>query len=124
MVCLEKLVGEVLGHEGKHQIGSLRVWPKLLSFKKPLSQHFGIRKNRFTCRERNMSRNISSGRSPVCRCGGPTFSSHRQRAVFGYRREETGVVGDVVVGLPVEVSVFGIVGRRAWNKVAPDFGRR
>lgn len=51
MVCLEKLVCEVLGHEGKHQIGPLRIWPEFLSSKKPLSHHFWIRKNRFTCRE-------------------------------------------------------------------------
>lgn len=62
--------------------------------------------------------------SSVCSCAGLTFSSHWQRAVFRYRREEAGVVGDVVVGLPAEVSIFGIVGWRAWNKVASDFGRR
>lgn len=56
VVCFEKLVGEVLSHEGKHQIGSLRVWLKCLSLKKPFSQHFGIRKNSFTCREINMVR--------------------------------------------------------------------
>lgn len=55
MVCLEKLVGEVLGHEGKHQIGSLRVWPERLSLEKPLSQNLGIRKNRFACRGRETS---------------------------------------------------------------------
>lgn len=52
MVCLEKLMGEVLGHEGKHQIGSLWVWLKLLSLKKSVRQNFGIRKNRFACGER------------------------------------------------------------------------
>lgn len=52
MVCLEKLMGEVLGHEGKHQIGSLRVRPELLSLKKPLSQNVGLRKNGFACRGR------------------------------------------------------------------------
>lgn len=62
---LEKLMGEVLGHEGKHQIGSLRVWPEFLSFKKSLSQHFGIGKNRFPCRKRNMRR-IPQGQSSLC----------------------------------------------------------
>lgn len=52
MMFLEKLMGEVLGHEGKHQIGSLRVWPEFLSFKKSLSQNFGIGKNRFACAEK------------------------------------------------------------------------
>lgn len=37
MVCLEELVREVLGHKSKHQIGSLRIWPKLLSLEKPLN---------------------------------------------------------------------------------------
>lgn len=55
MVCLEELMGEMLRHEGKHQIGSLRIWPELLSLKETLHQHFGIRENRFACRERNMS---------------------------------------------------------------------
>lgn len=59
----------------------------------------------------------------VSRCVDLTFSSHGQRAVFGYRREEPGVVGDVVVRLPVEVSIFGVVGRRTWNKFTSDFGR-
>lgn len=54
MVRLEKLVGEVLGHEGKHQIGSLGVWPKFGSFKETLGQHFGVREDRFTCKERNI----------------------------------------------------------------------
>lgn len=49
LVRLEKLVGEVLGHEGKHQTGSLRVWPKFGSFKETLSDNFGIWKNRFAC---------------------------------------------------------------------------
>lgn len=56
MVCLEKLVGEVLGHEGKHQVGSLGVWPKFGSFKETLSQLFRIRKNSFTWKDRNVSR--------------------------------------------------------------------
>lgn len=60
MVCPEKLVGEVLGHEGKHQIGSLGVWPKCVSFKETLSHHFGIRKDRFTCKERNILRFLRS----------------------------------------------------------------
>lgn len=55
MVCLEKLMSEVLGHEGKHQIGSLGVRPELLSLKEPLSQHFRIRKDRFACRGREIS---------------------------------------------------------------------
>lgn len=49
MVCLEKLVREVLGHEHKHQIGSLRVRTKFGPLKETLSQHFGIRKNCFAC---------------------------------------------------------------------------
>lgn len=68
---------------------------------------------------------MSTGAQPsVCSCAGLTFSSHGQRAVFRYRRKEAGVVGYIVVGLPAEVSVFGIVGRRAWNKIASDFGRK
>lgn len=52
MVGLEKLMSEVLGHEKKHQIGSLGVRPKRLSPKKPLSQNLRIWKNRFACRGR------------------------------------------------------------------------
>lgn len=59
----------------------------------------------------------------VCSFAGLTFSSHGQRAVLRNRREETGVVGHVGVRLPAEVSIFSIVGRRAWNKVASGFGR-
>lgn len=55
---------------------------------------------------------------------GLTFSSHGQGAVFRYRWEEPGVVGDVVVGLPADVSIFGVVGRRAWNKFTSNFERR
>lgn len=51
-----------------------------------------------------------------------TFSSHGQRTIFRYRREEPGVVGDVVVGLPAEVSIFSIVGWRAGNIFTSDFG--
>lgn len=60
----------------------------------------------------------------MCSCVALTFSSHGQRTVFRYRREEPGVVGGVVVGLPVEVSILGIVGWRAGNFFASDFGRR
>lgn len=49
LVRLEKLVDKVLGHESKHQTGSLRVWPKFGSFKKALSDLFGIRKDGFAC---------------------------------------------------------------------------
>lgn len=68
---------------------------------------------------------ISSGlqSSVVCVYVDLTFSSQRQRTVFRYRREESSVVGDVVVGFPAEVSIFGVVGRGAWNRVASNFGR-
>lgn len=36
MVCPEELMGEVLSHEGKHQIGSLRIWPKCPPLKETL----------------------------------------------------------------------------------------
>lgn len=79
MVCLEKLMGEVLGHEGKHQIGSLWVRPELLSLKKPLSQNFRIRENRFACRGRRTSEvciiSHAAGLS-VNACLVPTFGSH------------------------------------------------
>lgn len=61
---------------------------------------------------------------PLASCLVLTFGSHGQRAVFRYRRQQPGVVGEVVVGLPADVSKFGIVGRRAGNKVAPDLERR
>lgn len=53
-----------------------------------------------------------------------TFSSHGQRTVLGNRRKEPGVVGGVVVGLPVQVSIFSIVGWGAGYKVASDFERK
>lgn len=49
LVGLEKLVDKVLGHESEHQTGSLRVWPEFDSFKKTLSDLFGIRKDGFAC---------------------------------------------------------------------------
>lgn len=55
MVSPEELMGEVLCHECKHQIGSLRVGSKFVSLKKPVSQNFGIRKDRFPCREKKIS---------------------------------------------------------------------
>lgn len=42
-------MGEVLGHEGKHKICSLRVRFEDLSFEKLLQQHIRIRKNSFPC---------------------------------------------------------------------------
>lgn len=127
MVCLEELVGEVLCHEGKHQIGSLGVRPEFGSLKETLSQLFGIRKHWFTCKDRWSWNHMICCLVLIwiiCLICNPTFSSHWQRAAFRHRREEPGVVGDVVVGLPAEVSIFGIVGRRAWNKVTSDFGKR
>lgn len=56
MVCLEELVGEVLCHEGKHQIGSLGIRPEFGSLKETFSQLFGIGKHRFTCKDRHISR--------------------------------------------------------------------
>lgn len=124
MVCLEELVSEVLSHEGEHQVGSLRIWPKSLSLEKLLHQHRSVRKNSFTCRARSISSFPLTHRVCSSSCVDPTFGSHRQRTVLRYRREETGVVGGVVVGLPAEVSIFGVVGWRAWNKFTSDFGRR
>lgn len=123
MICLEKLMGEVLGHESKHQIGSLRVWPKFPSLKKSLSQQFGIGKNSFACRKRHM-KNSSRTEFSMYSCVAPTFSSHGQRTVFRYRREEPGVVGDVVVRLPVEVSIYGIVSRWTGNFVTSNYEGR
>lgn len=70
---------EVLGHEGKHQIGSLGVRPELLSLKKPLSQNFRIRKKRFACRGRKTSSVCivsQAAGSSVNACVVPTFGSH------------------------------------------------
>lgn len=52
-----------------------------------------------------------------------TFSPHRQRTVCRNWREEPGVVGGVVVRLPAQVSVLGVVGRGAWNKITSDWNR-
>lgn len=49
-VRLEELVCEMLCEESKHQAGSLRVWNKLPPHQELLSQHLGIRKLLFTCR--------------------------------------------------------------------------
>lgn len=49
MTRLEELVGEVLSHESKHQIGSLRIWPEFRPFKIFLTKLFGVRENSFTC---------------------------------------------------------------------------
>lgn len=62
-------------------------------------------------------------RGSLCSCATLTFCPHGQRTVFRYRWEESSVVGYVVVGLPVEVSVFGVVGRNDGNQVDSDFGR-
>lgn len=59
----------------------------------------------------------------MCSCVALTFSPHGQRTVFRYWWEESSVVGCVVVGLPTEVSVFGVVGRNDGNQVHSDFGR-
>lgn len=124
MVCLKELMGEVLGHEGKHQIGSLGVRPELLSLKKPLSQNFRIRKNRFACRGRiirevciiSPTAGLSVNASVV-----PTFGSHGERTVLRHRGQEPSVVGEITVGLPAEVSIFGVVSRGAGNHFTPDF---
>lgn len=43
LVRFEELVGEVLGKEGKHQTGALRVWDKLPPDQELLCQHLSIR---------------------------------------------------------------------------------
>lgn len=65
---------------------------------------------------------LSRASQALC-CAALTFSPHGQRTVFRYRWEESGVVGYVVVGLPVEVSIFGVVGRNDGNQVDSHFGR-
>lgn len=52
MICLEELVGEVLCHEGKHQIGPSRVRSEFVSLEEALDQHAGIRENRSACIKR------------------------------------------------------------------------
>jgi hypothetical protein len=48
VVGLEELVGEVLGEEGEHQIGSLRVRSELLSYQEARHQVSGVREHGFT----------------------------------------------------------------------------
>ena len=45
VVGLEELVGEVLGEEGEHQIGSLRVRPELLPDEEARDQLAGVRQH-------------------------------------------------------------------------------
>lgn len=49
-IGFEELVREMLSEESKHQAGSLRVRNELPPHQKLLSQHLGIRKLLFTCR--------------------------------------------------------------------------
>lgn len=52
-VGLEELVGEMLSHESKHQIGSLGIGTKLLPPEKPFGQQFHIWQDWFPCRRTN-----------------------------------------------------------------------
>lgn len=54
-------------------------------------------------------------------CLKDTFSSHGQRTLFRYRRQDPGVISKVEVGLPVQISILAVVGRKAWNNVGSDF---
>lgn len=48
--CLEELVGEMLGEEGKHHVGASRISFKLLPQQEPLRQELGVRELQLPCK--------------------------------------------------------------------------
>lgn len=50
---------------------------------------------------------------------GLTFDPHGCRTVFRHRGQDASVVAQVRHGFPVEVSIFGVIGRRIGHQVGP-----
>lgn len=50
----------------------------------------------------------------------PTFGPHGRRAVVWHRREDTGVVADVGVGLPADVAVVRVEGGGAGDEIGTN----
>lgn len=48
--CLEELVGEMLGEEGKHHVGASGISLKLLPQQEPLCQELGVRELQLPCK--------------------------------------------------------------------------
>lgn len=50
----------------------------------------------------------------------PTFGPHGRRAVVRHRREDTGVIADVGVGLPADVAVVRVEGGGAGDEIGTN----